>query len=389
MRLSKFLVSHREQILSEWVTFARTRHANADAMDIAELRDHASEMLAVIAADLNTAQSKSEQVAKSEGKRDADPDSATPDTAAEAHGVGRAESGFNVIEMVSEYRALRATITRLWVATAGDLAAKDLEDLIRFNESIDQSLAESVLRFTRNVDHSREMFLGMMSHDLRTPLGAIIGWADVMVQAEALPGTLREGASHILDSGERMLVLLGDLLDLTRSRLGGGIPIVRADVDIGRVARSTIDEIAASHPKRVLTFEATGELQGHWDGGRVGQALSNLIGNAVQYGSETTPINVTMRGHAEEVALAVQNLGPVIPRNELNKIFDPMHRIGGDKPAAPTTNLGLGLYIAERIVAAHGGTIDVESSAAKGTTFTIHLPRSVRPEPPNDVAGVK
>lgn len=266
MRLSEFILSHREDILSEWVTFARSCLANAD-------------------------------------------------------------------------------VTRLWIATAGELTGKDLQDLVRFNEAIDQGLAESTSRFMENLDNSRELFLAMMSHDLRTPLGAIIGWADVMVNAEELPKTLREGASHILNSGERMNALLGDLLDFTRSRLGSGIPIVRADMDVANVARHTIDEIAALHPKHVVKLEATGKLQGKWDEGRVSQALSNLINNAVRYGSDTTPIHVTLRGDAEEVVLAVQNRGPVIRRNELDKIFDPMHRGAGDQPVEPTTNLGLGLYM--------------------------------------------
>ena len=174
-----------------------------------------------------------------------------------------------------------------------------------------------------------------------------------------------------------MDALVGDLLDFTRSRLGGGIPIVRADMDIAKVCRHAVEEIAALHPQRVVNVEATGELHGQWDGARVSQALSNVISNAVQYGSDKTPINVTLRGDADEVVLAVQNRGPVIPADQVNKIFDPMHRIEGDKPVEPLRNLGLGLYIAERIVAAHGGTIGVESSEEKGTTFTIHLPKRV------------
>ena len=342
------------------------------------LRDHASEMLDAIAADLNTPQTRVEQADKSEGKNDSDPDPATPDTAAQSHGAARAESGFTVEQMVSEYRALRATVIRLWIDAAGELALKDLKDLIRFNESIDQDLAESTSRFTQDLDQSKEMFLAMLGHDLRTPLGAIVGSAHVLVNAKELPATLLKGASRILNSGRRMDALLGDLLDFTRSRLGGGIPIVRADIDIAKVSRHTIEEITALHPQRVVNVTASGELRGQWDGARVGQALSNMISNAVQYGSEKTPINVTIRGEADEVVLAVQNSGPVIPANELHKIFNPLHRVDGDRPNEPTSNLGLGLYITERIVAAHGGTIGVESSKEKGTTFTIHLPKRAR-----------
>jgi signal transduction histidine kinase len=378
MRLSEFMLSRREEILSEWVAFARSCLPTANGMDLAMLRDHASEMLDTIAADLNTPQTKLQQVDKSEGKSDAEPDSEAPDTAAQSHGAARAESGFTVEQMVSEYRALRATVTRLWVETAGELTRNDLNDLVRFNEAIDQALAESTSRFTQDLDHSKEMFLAMLGHDLRTPLGAIIGSAHIVVNTKDLPEVALKRAFLILNSSQRMNALVADLLDFTRSRLGRGIPIVRADMDIAKVCRQTVEEIAALHPQRVVNFDATGELQGQWDRARITQAFSNVISNAVQHGSDKTPINVVIHGDADEVAVAVQNRGPVIPVNELNKIFNPMHRIEGDKPVAPRENLGLGLYITERIVAAHGGTIDVESSEDKGTTFSIRLPTRAR-----------
>src|SRR5688572_1618209 len=378
MRLSEFMLTHREQILSEWVAFARSCFTSPETMDLAELRDHASEMLDTIAADLNTPQSRLEQADKSEGKSDAVPDSGDPDTAAQSHGAARAESGFTVEQMVSEYRALRASVTRLWIDATGALTRKDLDDLVRFNEAIDQALAESTLRFTKDLEQSKEMFLAMLGHDLRTPLGAIIGSAHIMVNTKDLPDIALKRAFLILNSSQHMNALVDDLLDFTRSRLGRGIPIVRAEMDIAKVCRQTVEEIAALHPQRVVNFEATGEVKGQWDRARLTQAFSNVISNAVQHGSDKTPINVVVRGGADDVEVAVTNQGAVIPRNELDKIFNPLHRIEGDKPVAPRENLGLGLYITERIVAAHEGTIRVESSD-ENTTFTIHLPKRARP----------
>jgi len=383
MRLSDFILTHREQILSEWVVFAQSCDPEG-RMNLAMLRDHASEMLRVIAADLKTTQSKLEQADKSKGKSDADPDPGTPDTAAQSHGAGRADSGFSMEQMVSEYRALRATVTRLWSETAGQLTRTDIDDLIRFNEAIDQALAESTSRFTRDLDHSKEMFLAMLGHDLRTPLGAMIGAAHVIVDSKQLPEMPLKMGSLILSSGQRMNALVGDLLDFTRSRLGNGIAIVRADLDIAEVSRQTVEEIRALHPQRVVNLKATGELRGQWDRARIGQAISNVISNAVQHGSDQTPINVTIHGNADVVAIAIQNWGPVIPPNHLNKIFDPMHRVDDEKPVGPRSNLGLGLYITERIVAAHGGSISVESSEERGTTFTIQLPKRMR----TDLSGL-
>ena len=378
MRLSHFISTHREHILEEWVAFARTCLPIANTMDLAALRDHASEMLEAIVADLNTTQSKLEQSEKSEGKSDAQPDSVAPDTAAQSHGAERAESGFDVEQMVAEYRALRASVIRLWIEKAGELALQDLEDVMRFNEAIDQALAESTARYTQNRNNSKEMFIAMLSHDLRTPLGAVITSAQAMASTKASPETITKTASIILNSGRRMNALVDDLLDFTRSRLGDGIPIVRDEMDIEMVCRQTVEELAALHPHRVLNFEAAGVLQGMWDRARVSQALSNVSGNAVQHGSADSPINVMVRGDADEVTLTVHNRGPAIPKSELNQIFDPMHRVALDNPVAPSSNLGLGLYIAERIVAAHGGKIGVDSSEEKGTTFTIRLPRRMR-----------
>jgi hypothetical protein len=125
MRLSEFMLTHREQILSEWVAFARSCLVSTDTVDLGMLRDHASEMLDTIAADLETPQSKVEEAEKSEGKSDAKPVSAEPDTPAQSHGAARADSGFTVDQMVSEYRALRASVIRLWIGTAGELAPEE------------------------------------------------------------------------------------------------------------------------------------------------------------------------------------------------------------------------------------------------------------------------
>jgi signal transduction histidine kinase len=139
-----------------------------------------------------------------------------------------------------------------------------------------------------------------------------------------------------------------------------------------------VDEILAAHPDCRILVDTRGEHHGEWDPARLSQALSNLIGNAVQHGAAKTPVTVELRGEPEEVAIMVHNRGEAIAPDQLNGIFNPMKaRATRDNAASasPTSSLGLGLYIAERIVHAHGGSIDVESSQASGTTFTVHLPR--------------
>ncbi|HYH81997.1 MAG TPA: HAMP domain-containing sensor histidine kinase, partial [Longimicrobium sp.] len=290
----------------------------------------------------------------------------------------RAESGFTVEQMVSEYRALRASVIRLWTRARGELAPADLEDLTRFNEAIDQSLAESVTRYTKELDDSKEMFLAILGHDMRTPLGAVLTSARFMLDTQELEEPSLTLTSRIASSATRMVHMVGALLDFTRSRLGGGIPIERAAMNMGKAVHDVVDEMAAAHPDRDIDVDARGELQGEWDCARISQALTNLLGNALEHGSPGTVVTVETQGDEHEVAISVHNRGPVIPSGELNGIFNPMKpRDDAHQAAAggPSGNLGLGLYIADRIVNAHNGRIDVASSEEDGTTFTVHLPR--------------
>lgn len=376
MRLADFIATNSEPILAEWVKFAATCGPAGKTMDLAGLRDHAQAMLKDIIADLRTPQTDSEQAEKSKGNADTSPES--PDTPAEVHGAGRAASGFTIGEMVSEYRALRASVIRLWTQANGTLTGADLEDLLRFNEAIDQSTAESLTRFTQDLDQSKEMFLAILGHDLRTPLGAVSMSSQFMLDTGELKEPHLTLTTRILRSARRMNRMVGDLLDFTRSRLGSGVPIVRGKMDLARVTRDAVEEVSAAQPESVLQVSTSGELQGAWDCARISQVLSNLLANAVQHGTPRTPISVTARGEAEDVVLSVHNSGPAIPTADIRDLFNPLKHLKSNGTAARGNgSLGLGLYIAERIVTAHGGTIEVSSTGGAGTSFTVRLPRTV------------
>jgi signal transduction histidine kinase len=392
IRLAEFITANHEPILVEWEAFARTRGTAGGTMDVLALRDHAAEMLTVIAADLNTPQGAGAQAEKGKGRAPAGQNGGDDTaTAAEEHGAGRAESGFTVEQMVSEFRALRASVIRLWSAARADgvdgapgdgapgaLDATAVEDLTRFHEAIDQALAESVTRYTQDINESKEMFLAILGHDLRTPLGATLMASRFMLDTEELPEPHATLAARIASSSTRMLQMVGDLLDFTRSRLGGGIPIVRGDVNVGKVVHEVVDELAAAHPRRTLTVDARGAQHAAWDAARISQALTNLLGIALEHGIAGEPVGVEIRGTPDDVTIAIHNRGPTIPAALLEGIFRPMKGREARANAAatgPLGNLGLGLYIADRIVHAHRGHIAVESSAARGTTFTVHLPR--------------
>jgi K+-sensing histidine kinase KdpD len=225
------------------------------------------------------------------------------------------------------------------------------------------------------------MFLAILGHDLRTPLGAVMTSAKFMLETQELPEPSLTLTSRIASSSTRMMHMVGALLDFTRSRLGGGIPIERAPMNMGKVVHDVADEIAAVHPARTLKVEARGEQNGEWDCARITQALTILVSNALELGSQGTPVSIESCGDEQEIAIAVHNSGRVISPERLNGIFNPMKpREMKEETTAggPHGNLGLGLYIADRIVNAHQGRIEVESTREGGTTFTVHLPRRMK-----------
>jgi len=381
LSLSRFIIQSSKRIISEWEVFARSCLPAASAMDLRQRRDHLAEMLEAIAHDLETPQSKQEQSQKSIGNDDADVDAST---AANAHGSDRAANGFTPVQMVSEFRALRASILRLWSESQSVFDNEQFEEVTRFNEAIDQLLAESITRYMQDIDRLKDLFLGVLGHDLRNPLAAIMMWASMIRANEGPEWRHSKTAAGIQSSCARMDQLIGDLLDFTRSRLGAGIPIARLEVDLQVACKQVIDEITASHPGHVVTVATSGTLRGLWDGPRIAQVVSNLLGNAVQHGSPDEPIQVVLCGEAERVVLSVHSKGEPIPARNLQDIFDPFRQIDPDHAVSSRASVGLGLYIVQAIVTAHGGVIDVESDR-NGTTFTMRLPRhgkrTVAPSP--------
>lgn len=374
MRLADFIERNIEPILADWVRFAESSGPAGRIMDLMALRDHAAQMLHEIVADLRTPQTDAQQTEKSKGNADARPEAG--ETAAEIHGSGRAESGFSVGEMTSEYRALRASVIRLWTKEQGTLTGADLDDLMRFNEAIDQSLVESIARYTLDIDRAREMFVAILGHELRSPLGVVLTGSQSMLERGALVEPDLTLATRVARSARRMNQMVADLLDFTWGRLGSGIPITPGEADLAVVLGQAVDDMAAVHPDAVFQFSATGNLTGQWDAPRISQVVTNLLGNAVQHGTSGARISVTAQGESEDVVLRVHSHGQPIPKAELAGLFSPFKRFRSDRPAARDSgSLGLGLYIAERIVTAHKGTIDVRSSTEAGTLFTIRLPR--------------
>lgn len=374
MKLSKFIISNVEPILQDWEAFAATMEPLRDA-DKVELRDHAALVLKVIATDLETPQDEQESIAKSRGLGP----QGTEDTAAENHAAHRVSAGLNGDQVMAEFRALRSSVLRLWAKHTEIATPEDIQDMIRFNEAIDQAQTESMARYTEMLREAQHLFLAILGHDVRTPLGAISMGAQVLLHDQALPAKALKVGLRIFNSSQRMDEIVRDLLDFSTTHLGDGIPVDPSTVDLQVICEHVVEEARTFHPDRKIQLTTDGHLLGAWDGARIAQAFSNLISNAVQHGNPDSIIRVAICGLPDKVMYSVQNDADVIPPAKLRTLFDPVKRFAirpaNERVATNSQNLGLGLYVVKQIVTAHKGEIIVTSNRNDGVTFTVHLPR--------------
>jgi len=371
MRLADFILRDMEAILAEWEAFAATLLPAARDMTSLTLRDHAQHILEAVAKDLTTFQTLEAQSAKSKGRAPKILDA--PETAAQTHATLRARAGFDINQLVAEYRALRASVLRLWMI-AGTLDHTGLQDVIRFNEAIDQAIAESVHHFNSQVERTRNLLLGMLGHDMRSPLQTIQATAQHLAAVNDWP-LVSEAAARLIRSGAAMQALLDDLMDFNRTSLGLGIRVVPADINLAPMVTDELEQLRAAHPNRQIELVATGDNHCCCDGARVQQLIRNLVTNAIQYGSPDTPVRVALRGEGADVHLEVTNSGSHIDSLTLRQIFDPLKRglSQGDRDDS-LGSLGLGLYIVREIARAHGSEVEVRSKMGE-TAFAVRLPR--------------
>ena len=370
MNLADFIDRNAPAIIAQWESFASSLLPAADGMTTAALRDHASEILRAIAEDLRSPQSAADQLAKSKGH--APVVKGAPDTAAQTHALGRANEGFSIRQMVAEYRALRASVLHLWAADA-PYGPEAIEDIGRFNEAIDQAITESVDFFTTEVERWRAVFLGVLGHDLRSPLNA------VLLTSQAIAGMsvgtpISEPTQRLIRSGERMARLLDDLLDFNRSALNVGVRVERELVDMAAVCDDELELLRTALPASRLEFASSGNTTGRWDPSRIRQMVSNLVTNAAKYGQTDGTIRVSVRADDTDIRLSVENSGASIPKDHLKDLFEPLRRHASADVYGERESLGLGLYIVRQIAEAHGGGITVDSGDGR-TCFTVTLPK--------------
>ena len=240
MSLSGFIRGHHEAIISEFARFAKTLMPPGLEMTEAELRDHAEDILTAVVQDMSIAQSPEEQSLKSRGRGAAK----TMESSGTLHADDRIQHGFTFRAVLAEFRALRATVLRLYEKSG----ESDLTDVRRFNEAIDETMTESMDRFAVQTDLFRDQFIGVLSHDLRTPLGAVTAGAALLAVPEDNPERRGRVVARIMNSAQRMERMIGDLLDLTRTKLGGSLPLKRRPADLQQVCEEAMIEIRAGQP---------------------------------------------------------------------------------------------------------------------------------------------
>jgi signal transduction histidine kinase len=370
MTLAGFIRTHHLEIIAEFEEFARTLMPPGANMTPVELRDHAEELLTAVVEDMGTIQSDGEQTRKSRGL-------GTQRSMASSgilHADARIQHGFTPVALLAEFRALRASVLRLY-ERVGEGA--DLEGIRRFNESIDEALAASMMQYGAVTDMYRDQFMGVLGHDLRGPLNAITSGAALMTMSSDSDQRQARIGSLILRSAGRMDRMIRDLLDLTRVRLGGAIPLERTRTDLAKVCQEVLLEVQTAHAAAVVRFDEAGDLTGEWDSDRLSQVLANLVGNAVQHGDGAL-VRVSAHGHEKHVVLTVHNSGTPIVSDAHRSVFEPLVR-GPVTDGRGNSSIGLGLFIARVIVESHGGEIGFSSTQADGTAFTVCLPRSQPP----------
>jgi signal transduction histidine kinase len=379
LRLAHFIISELELILEEWESFARTLKPASAEMDGIELRDHAELMLKFIAKDLDTHQTRVEQRTKSHGlaarnRRDS----------GEEHGVHRLESKFTMEQLFSEYRALRFSVLRLWKDAHPAPEMSDFEDMIRFNEAVDQLVAGSVFSFMTAQQEAEEtekqrrtQFLAMLGHELRNPLSPIITASSLLKKAKGNEKVIDNASNVIARQVRHMAGLIDDLLEISRITRGQ-IELKLDDVEIEQAINDAIEQVTPQievkgHRFAMEVLPKTTVVR--CDKKRLVQVVANLLTNAVKYTPGGGRVQLRSTLQENEVVITVEDNGVGMPPEFIPHAFELFAQVEPNSDRA-AGGLGLGLALVKTLVELHGGRVACTSEGlGKGSQFTVWLPR--------------
>lgn len=364
MRLADFIEGNRERIVDAWQRYAESLPPFDGQASVTELRAHGGHMLDAVVGDMRLAATPPLAAAAARPEQ--------PPGGGAEHGLRRHAAGLPLVAMISEFRALRAVVLRLWAGAGFVRSPQAFDDLVTFNESIDGVTAAAVTAFSQAVERDRALMMGIVAHDLRGPLHTaamamhVLSRRHPSANEDASMGQLRRSLA-------RMMPMVDDLLDVAAAGLRSRMIVRPQRMDLAALAQEIVAEVAAEFPARRFVVDAPDPPAGDWDRARLGQLLSNLLRNAAVHGDGKAPVRVRLAGQVQQVVLSVQNSGPVIPEAERARLFSPTAR-GAN--ASHGAHLGLGLYIVQEIAQGHGGRVELSSDAEAGTIISVYLPLS-------------
>ena len=402
MRLADFILANVEPILVDWESFARGIWPNRVAADPAELRNEAGDILRATVVDMQSGQTDKQQSEKSKGKSRRDGDGNELTRASSSHGQGRGVSGFELWAVIAEYRALRASVLRLWRESEPVADLSDLDDVTRFNESMDQSLTHAVRSYAEQVDRDRDaltanehaarrdaeaanrakdLFLATLSHEMRTPLNAIVGWLSILRHQDAQTSHFQEGLKVIERNTMAQVQLIDDLLDVSRI-VSGKLRVDIQPCELADVINAGVNATRTAADARGITLDLRldpSASAASCDSVRIQQVVWNLVSNAIKFTPDGGHVDVALSREASSFQIQVSDTGQGISPDVLPHVFD-RFRQADSSMRRRFSGLGLGLSIVKYLVEEHGGTVEATSPGeGKGSTFTVRLPlRAVR-----------
>lgn len=372
MRLHEFITENIEQILSKWEDSAQTVKSPMTSIDAQKLRNQIACILATIAKDMQTANTEYVNI-KKPNSRDHSSDADSP---AKVHAMGRYAAGLSMDHTVLHHLILRSSVLGLWFSTVYFIDDHYIEDMIRFNEVTDQSIVESIVSYGQAAESARKNVLGVLAHDLRSPLNAVLMASDLLCKNYSLAHSEAKLAAQISASVCRANKMVGDLLDIARFNCGIGLSVNFEECNLCALCASVVEELRTGFPHTQIILNTNDTINGKYDPSRMEQVFTNLIVNAIYHGDSDQPVKVTLSQDHQYSIFTVQNSGELISPSAIPYIFTQQARYSSQAAAekGSSAGLGLGLFIAAEIVKTHGGKIEVVSTDELGTIFTVLLP---------------
>jgi signal transduction histidine kinase len=353
MLLHEMIAARRAEIVARFRSDVRAAAVEAKTLARSEIEDNIPGLLDEIVIALS--------------RQTSIPDS-SPNAA--EHGKQRLRVGFDLNTVVREYGILCSCILDFAASSGVD---PTLEEFHRLARSLNVGVSDAVVEYSQVRFRLFEMFVSVLSRDLKNPLQAISSGAEMLQRpVSRATDVIARIAAQLAHGTARIHRILDQLLDLSRVGLGGGFALQRQRFDLTELCAQVVKELSDENPGRVIVLMSDGVFAGSWDRARLHQVLSNLGINALTHGSGTSAVQFRLLSDVDEVLVEVHNEGKPIAHSEFARLFDPFRQ----QPEAAGGGLGLGLYIVREIVREHGGAVEVESSEDAGTTFRVRLPRT-------------